>query len=171
MYLSLQSDFEDFVRSRHAPLLRTATLLVSDHGHAEDLLQEALWRTHRHWNVAQESPEAYTRQTLVNLARDRHRRLFRRVREADWDETIERRAAAPADQVGHNDGLLAALALLPLRQRTALVLRFWDDMSVEDTARAMGCSAGTVKSTTSKAVAKLQALMSDTTVRDLEDHL
>ena len=59
--------FEAFVRARSSALLRTAVLLTGDVHHGQDLLQEALWRTHRRWSSASDNPEAYTRKVLVNL--------------------------------------------------------------------------------------------------------
>src|SRR4051794_20390748 len=70
MRTTLDQQFEEFVRARPAALLRTAVLLAQDAHTAQDLLQEALWRTHRHWARAVESPDAYVRRVLVNLAHD-----------------------------------------------------------------------------------------------------
>src|SRR4051812_16984443 len=69
--MRLDSTFEEFVEGRSTALLRTAYLLTGDRGHAEDLLQTALLRTARHWSRVRGSPEAYARQVLVNLSRDR----------------------------------------------------------------------------------------------------
>jgi len=75
MGMKAGQEFDDFVRARSAALMRTAYALVGDHGHAEDLLQTALLRTARRWASARHAPEAYARQVLVNLCRDRVRWL------------------------------------------------------------------------------------------------
>ena len=78
MGMNTGQEFDDFVRGRSAALLRTAYALTGDRGHAEDLLQTALLRTARRWTAARDAPEAYVRQVLVNLCRDRVRWLQRR---------------------------------------------------------------------------------------------
>src|SRR5213080_1799165 len=81
MGVRVDPSFDAFVADRSTALLRTAYLLTGDRGYAEDLLQTALLRVFRHWSRAREAPEAYARQVLVNLSRDRLRRMFRRPRE------------------------------------------------------------------------------------------
>jgi RNA polymerase sigma-70 factor (sigma-E family) len=157
-------EFEAFVRARSAVLLRMAYLLTGDRGHAEDLLQTALLRTVRHWRAAQSAPEAYVRQTLVNLCRDNWRRARVRPRELPM---IVRAAEAispvdgPAERVGQRTELLAALARLTAAQRAVIVLRFVDDLSVAQTATLLGLSDGTVKSYTARAIATLRTLLTD----------
>ena len=148
--------FEAFVAASSDRLLRTAYLLCGDRGHAEDLVQTALLRTARRWRAAREQPEAYARRVLVNLAKDRWRTLARRPAEAAFDTDVE----APADEsLLDRDALLRATRALPPGQRAVLVLRFLDDLSVEDTAAALGCSSGTVKSQTSRALERLRAAL------------
>ena len=153
-----QPEFEQFVVTESPRLLRFAFLLVGDHGHAEDLLQTALFRTARRWRTARERPGAYTRRTLVNLVKDRARTTHRRVGEAslEWDAP----AAGPGP-IEDRDVLLQACRRLPARQRATLVLRFFEDLSVEQTAAILRCSAGTVKSQTHKALAALRELLPD----------
>jgi RNA polymerase sigma-70 factor (sigma-E family) len=148
----LGADFDEFVAARSSALLRTAILLTGHRHDAEDLVQTALLRVARHWPRAREHPEAYTRRVLVNLAHDRSRRRARRP---------ERRGSPPdratADDYGdERDDLLRLLRDLPERQRATVVLRFWEDLSVAETAQLLGCTEGTVKSTTSKALAHLR---------------
>jgi RNA polymerase sigma-70 factor (sigma-E family) len=148
--------YEAFVRSRSRPLLRTAHLLTGDLGHAEDLLQQTLERLARHWRRLDADPDAYARRTLVNLANDRWRRLGRRVRETGppaESVPLVRDDVAAADQ---RHDLVGALMRLTPRQRAVLVLRFFDDLTETDAAAALGCSVGTVKSTTSRALAQLR---------------
>jgi RNA polymerase sigma-70 factor (sigma-E family) len=154
-------DFEDFVRGRSSALLRTAVLLTGDVHHAQDLLQEALWRTHRHWVQAAENPDAYVRKVLVNLAHDRYRRTVRRVRETVLAAAVPVSGPDAVAELVERDALFRSLRELPQRQRATLVLRFWEDQSIEQTAALLGVSEGTVKSTTSKALARLRADLPD----------
>lgn len=136
-----------------ARLVRLGELLTGDRGLAEELVQEAFVRTWRHWRRLRQDGTAlpYVRQTLVNLARDSLRR--RRLE-------LHHRLAARADAAGEADvggrvDLDRALARLPLRKRACVVLRFYADLSEEDTARVLGVSVGTVKSQTHKALGQL----------------
>lgn len=157
----LDPAFEAFVVERSGVLLRVAYLLVGDRGHAEDLLQTALLRTALKWHRARDHPEAYVRRVLVNLARDRFRRSTRRVAEHPVDALPPAPAAHRdhTDDVVDRDLIAHALAALPQRQREVVVLRFFEDLSVADTAAAMGTSEGTVKSYTSRALTQLRGLL------------
>lgn len=161
--MRVDPSFEMFVEDRSTALLRTAYLLTGDRGHAEDLLQTALLRTARHWPRARDAPEAYARQVLVNLSRDRIRSLFRRPREAPMPPDPDTLHAIDAgyEQVTERRVMLRALARLPVRQRQVVILRFYEDMSVEQTAELLGFSAGTVKSHTSRAIARLRELLAN----------
>jgi RNA polymerase sigma-70 factor (sigma-E family) len=147
------TDFELFVRGRSTALLRTAYLLVGDRGHAEDLLQEVLTRTARHWHRIEGSPEAYVRRALVNAAINGGKR--RRLREVLLD-----RQDVPVpdvtDGIVLRDALLQGLRALPPRQRAVLVCRYFDDLSEADTAAALDITTGTVKSTASRALTSLR---------------
>lgn len=151
--------FEDFVRGRSSALLRTAVLLIGDLHRAEDLLQEALWRTHRRWSAAAGNPDAYARRVLINLAHDGHRRRIRRVVEARLEPAVHAAAVDDVSASLERDELVTALRQLAPRQRATLVLRFWEDLSIQDTAAILDCSVGTVKSTTSKALERLRSLL------------
>jgi RNA polymerase sigma-70 factor (sigma-E family) len=153
--------FEAFVRARSSALLRTSVLLTGDVHHGQDLLQEALWRTHRHWSAASDNPEAYVRTVLVNLSHDRYRRAVRRVRETVLNATASYSSNDAVAELVERQELFQALRALPARQRATLVLRFWEDLSIQQTADLLGCSTGTVKSTTSKALLRLRDLISD----------
>jgi RNA polymerase sigma-70 factor (sigma-E family) len=151
--------------ARHAAgLLRLAELLCGDRALAEELVQEAFVRSWRHWRRVRGSGSelAYVRQTLVNLTRDSFRRRFREAR--------QRLLAPPAattvepDVDGRVD-LERALARLPLRKRACVVLRYYADLSEEDTARLLGISVGTVKSQTHRALGLLARDLDATTVR------
>jgi RNA polymerase sigma-70 factor (sigma-E family) len=151
--------FEAFVRGRSSALLRTAVLLVGDLHQAEDLVQESLWRTHRHWRTAAASPDAYARRVLVNLTHDRHRRRIRRVAETSLEPELHAVSVDEVTALLARDELVSALRQLAPRQRATLVLRFWEDLSIEDTATILGCSRGTVKSNTSKGLERVRALL------------
>jgi RNA polymerase sigma-70 factor (sigma-E family) len=156
-------EFEDFVRDRSAVLLRTAYALVGDYGHAEDMLQTALLRTARRWATARNAPEAYARQVLVNLCRDRVRLLRRRPPESVLAEGAEQPRAVDqvADQISERRLVIQALRGLPAGQRHVVVLRFLEDLSVAETAELLGISQGTVKSYTSRALSSLRITLND----------
>ena len=165
---ALDADFERFVAQRSATLLRTAFLLVGDRGEAEDLLQTALLRTALKWPGVRGEPDAYARQVLVNLARDRWRRLKRRPVEHPMDDLPPAlaRHRDHADTVVDNQLLAAGLAALSQRQREVLALRYFEDLSVADTAAIMGASQGTVKSYTSRALQQLRQFLGDRATDD-----
>ena len=151
-----QAAFEAFVRGSSDRLLRTAILLCGDRGHAEDMVQTALLRTARRWSTARRDPDAYARRVVVNLAKDRWRLLRRRFAEAPLELDV---AVPVTDGSADRDLLLAATRQLPAGQRAVLVLRYFDDLSVADTAAALGCSTGTVKSQTARALDRLRAAL------------
>lgn len=157
--------FDNFVAAHSTALLRTAYLLTGDRGHAEDLLQTALLRTLRRWPAARDAPAEYVRRVLVNLSRDRIRLLGRRPREAPLptDPGALPRANIDnlADVLGERRRVAVALAGLPTRQRQVVVLRFFEDLSVAQTAELLGFSEGTVKSYTSRALARLRELLTE----------
>lgn len=156
MHHDLEPAYEQFVLDRSTALLRLAVLLVGDRGHAEDLLQTALLRAAQRWRWARDHPEAYVRRTLVNLARDGWRRSARRVAEKPLADTDPAAVGDLAAGVVDRAALRAALAALPRRQREVVVLRFFADLSVADTAAALRTSEGTVKAHTSRAMARLR---------------
>jgi RNA polymerase sigma-70 factor (sigma-E family) len=162
-----EAAFEEFVSRSATVLLRTAVLLVGNRETAEDLLQVALLRTSTRWRASKNAPEAYARAVLVNLVRDEHRRATRRVREAPLadatgDSGVGHRGHA--ESVHDRDEVIAALRRLSIRQREVLVLRFFGGLSVAETASATGASEGTVKSYTSRALARMRELLADQAV-------
>ncbi|WP_433461239.1 SigE family RNA polymerase sigma factor [Micromonospora sp. CA-248212] len=163
MPVRVDPSFDSFVEQRSAALLRLAFLLTGDRGHAEDLLQTALLRTMRRWSKAREAPEPYVRQVMVNLSRDRIRDLLRRPRETALPDNPDAfRSTDPGfDGVGERQTVATALAQLPVRQRQVIVLRYFEDLSIEQTAELIGCSIGTVKSYTSRALTRLRELLGD----------
>ncbi|SHG01018.1 SigE family RNA polymerase sigma factor [Streptoalloteichus hindustanus] len=156
------SDFGDFVRHRSHALLRTAYLLCGGDRHAaEDMLQEVLERVFARWNRIRGDVEPYVRAALANAAANRWRRRARRVREAPLDLAPEPADRGPEDSVADRDRVVTALAQLPPRMRAVLVLRFFDDLSEAQTAAALGCGLGTVKSQTSRGLARLRELLGE----------
>ncbi|MDZ5622851.1 SigE family RNA polymerase sigma factor [Nocardioides bizhenqiangii] len=152
-------EFADFVRTHRGGLMTTARLLTAGDGHlAEDLVQTALVRVYLAWSRARSgNPVAYARRTLVNCTADHHRRGFTR-REHSAAAVPE--TAAPVHASDDLDAeLVAALGSLPPRMRAAVVLRHVHDLSVDDTAHALGCSVGTVKSQTARGLDKLRAAL------------
>jgi RNA polymerase sigma-70 factor (sigma-E family) len=147
-------EFRGFVLARSPALLKSAYLLTGDRGHAEDLVQSALLRSYRSWNrvIAADDPYAYVRRILfTTFSRARRRR---RVVEAIG--TAPDHAALHDEAVEDRDQLRRALRELTARQRAVVVLRFYDDLGVEQVAELLGISVGTVKSQTSKALARLR---------------
>jgi len=155
----LGPEFDDFVRTASTPLLRLAYLLTGDHGHAEDLVQTALLRTARRWRGARTQPEAYARRVLTNLAKDCWRTRSRRA--VETDSGPEPLGDDPNGQVLLRHSLVPAVLQLPARQRAVLVLRYFEDLSVDETAAVLGCRPGTVKSQTHAALARLRDLLGD----------
>ncbi len=155
--------FDEFVTVGSARLLRSAYLLTGDRDASEDLLQVTLVRTARRWDVARESPHAYAHRVLVNLLHDRRRNLSRRVTEQRLDDSHDRlRPVVDGTQARVNRiAIISAVRSLPARQRDVVVLRFFADLSVSETARAIGASEGTVKTHTRRALASLRDALTD----------
>ncbi|WP_442935088.1 SigE family RNA polymerase sigma factor [Micromonospora sp. CPCC 206061] len=149
--------FEEFVRARSAGLLRSAYLLCGgDPGAAEDLLQDVLERMYPKWRRISRDPEGYARAALANAAANRWRRKSRRITEAPLEAAAPRGVAGPEREVTDRDLVVRALATLPPRTRAVLVLRFFHDLTEAQTAAALGCGVGTVKSQTSRGLARLR---------------
>jgi RNA polymerase sigma-70 factor (sigma-E family) len=132
-------------------------LCGGDRGAAEDLLQEVLERAYPRWRRIRNKPEAYVRAALANAAANRWRARSRRVTEVPLDRTPDATRSGHEQQIVDHDQVVRALRELPPRMRAVLVLRFFDDMSEADVAKALRCSTGTVKSQTSRGLARLRA--------------
>lgn len=159
-----EAEFEAFAARDGGRLLGFALLLTGDWQDAEDLVQTALLRSAGRWSAARHRPEGYTRAVLVNLARDRWRARRRRHAEpfaGDLADLPSATAGDVATAVLDRQVLLRACQLLPVQQRAVLVLRFWEDRSVNETAAVLGCTAGTVKSHTHRALARLRAALQE----------
>ena len=149
-----EAQFREYVLSRRDILLREAYLLTGDLHLAEDLVQNTLAKAYVSWYrvAASERPDAYVRRILINtnISGARRRRIG------------ELLTGTPPDTPGHTPDqstrvdLLRALAGLPKRQRTAVVLRYWADLPEGEVAEIMGCSIGTVRSQSARGIEKLR---------------
>lgn len=156
--------FREFVVARSPALLRTAWMLTGDAALAEDLLQTALAKTWPHWSrVSAGQPEAYVRTVMVRTNASWRRRLWRNEKPAetlpDFSGGREARTPSAEEQTADRVLLAEALAQLPVRQRQAVVLRYFDDLSVATVAQIMGTSPGTVKSQCAKGTDTLRSLI------------
>lgn len=160
-----RGQFERFVASSTDDLFRTGVLLTLDAAETEDLLQETYLRVARRWRRVRsmEHPTAYARRVLVNLAIKTADRRARRRHEL---ESVDMLSSACPDSdtpaVGRIDDIAQfqwALAQLPTRQRAVLVLRYWQSCTEGEAAALLGWPIGTVKSTASRAVARLAELL------------
>ena len=146
------ASYEEFVSARYQALVRSAYLLTGHHHDAEDLVQTALLRAVSRWRRIEDNPEPYVRKIMVNenISRWRRHRGREHLAEAVPD--------APAPSGDHDDAveLRRALSQLSPRQRTVVVLRYYEDLTERQVAELLGIGVGTVKSTTRDALARLR---------------
>jgi RNA polymerase sigma-70 factor (sigma-E family) len=153
---SFDEEFSEYFAARAHALRNTAHLLCGDWHRAEDITQLAMIRLYVAWPrlSRRDALDAYARRVVVRtfLAENRRSRWRR-----------EQLTDAPPDTVVAADGdstervfLVRALTSVPPKQRAVLVLRYWNDMSIEEVAAAMGCSTGTVKSQAARGLAALR---------------
>lgn len=154
------ADYSEYVGFRLPALRRLALLLCQDRHRADDLVQQAVVRVYMHWAKASaaDNTDAYVNAILV--------REFLHERRSGWTRRVSVTDQVPEAPIliADRDGLMdlqAAVAALPPRQRAALVLRYYCDLNVDQTAAALGCSTGTVKSQTAKALAALRSRLND----------
>jgi RNA polymerase sigma-70 factor (sigma-E family) len=153
------AQLEEFLAERGAPLLRTAILMTGSKEAGEDLLQAALERLYRRWRVIDRDPEGYLRQTLYSLAMDGWRRQRRwRVKLGLLHAASTSGSTDGTSPVDDRDQLVRLVVQLPPRQRAAIVLRYWEELSEAEAAKVMGCSVGTVKSAVSRGLHRLREL-------------
>jgi RNA polymerase sigma-70 factor (sigma-E family) len=155
------AELERFLAERADHLLRTAVLLTGSKEAGEDLLQTAVERLLRRWQRFDGDPEPYLRRTLCNLATDGYRRAGR------WRQKERLLRAGPrptqdaTGEVDLRDALVRLLVQLPARQRTVLVLRYWEQLTDVETAAVLGCAVGTVKSAGARGLARIRDLADD----------
>ncbi|HUR51278.1 MAG TPA: SigE family RNA polymerase sigma factor [Mycobacteriales bacterium] len=147
--------------THYRELVRLAAFLTGDRDNAEEVVQDAYVKVHGSWRGVREldKAEAYLRTAVVNLSRSRlrHKQVVQRYR----PEPLADAASAESFAMQHvqREAVLEALHALPRRQREAVVLRYYGDLSEAQTAAAMGCSVGAVKSHTSRGIAALRPLL------------
>jgi len=149
-------EFTEFMTGRWHALVRFGYGLTGDVGLAEDLTQTALARAYAAWPKVRlaADPDAYVRRIMVNSNRSRFRapRVSEHLTGSPPDFAIAGQFSADEDATA----LRAALLALPIGQRAVVVLRYWLDLSEAETAAALGCSVGNVKSQAARALAKLR---------------
>lgn len=147
--------FDEYVHARRDSLVRAAWLLTGDLHSAQDMVQVALVKTWRRWSsVRADDPDAYVRQTLYRAFVSSRRRKW--AGETPVDVMPDRPQPAATDAVEDRDRVLAALRTLPTRQRAAIVLRYFEDLSDPDIAALLGVSTGTVRSQCHRGLEKLR---------------
>lgn len=151
------ADFADFVRARSDSLHRTAYLMTGSRDRAQDVVQTALTKLYVAWprRAGWGDRDAYTRKVVTNVVLSSVRRRW--WGERPTAELPERPDPDATAMVGERDALRRALVSLPTRQRTAVVLRHYLDLSESDTAAAMSCPVGTVKSLTARGLQSLRS--------------
>ena len=141
--------FDEFCRDAYAPMVRLAYLLTSSVDTAEDLVQDVLARAYPRWASISE-PAAYVRRAVVNACNSHHRRRFR-------ERAHPPRVPEPV--VLEADELFDVLATLPARMRSAIVLRYYQDVREDDIAAILGCAPGTVRSLIHRGLARLRTVI------------
>lgn len=149
-------EFREYVATRRRALLRTAYLLAGNLADAEDLVQSALAKTYLAWDRIEDRAalDGYVRRAIVNTHISWWRR--RRLDEFPVGEIPDQPVQQDTASADMQETLRRAIDRLPQRMRAAIMLRYYDDMSEAEIARALGVSAGTVKSTVARAMAKLR---------------
>ncbi|MGW7682903.1 SigE family RNA polymerase sigma factor [Kribbella sp. NPDC054772] len=157
--------FEAYFAARSDAMRGTAYLLCGDWHRAEDLVQQTFTKIYLAWRRIQrhEVMDSYTRQTLVRTFLSERRRGWFRHESVGSSET--ERVTPSSGLADERLVLLEALAKVPPRQRAVLVLRYWEDLSVEQTAALLDCSAGNVKSQAARGLATLRGLLEEEKVR------
>ncbi|MCP2170457.1 SigE family RNA polymerase sigma factor [Goodfellowiella coeruleoviolacea] len=153
--MARHDDFADFFAARFDTARRTAYTLCGNWADAEEIAQHAFVRMYTRWaKVRRDTADAYLRTVLTRVFLDGKRRNRQRevIQAEPPEQAVQPETAATEDR----DALLAALHQVPAKQRAALVLRFVHDLSVEQTAEALGCSVGTVKSQTARGLRTLR---------------
>lgn len=153
-------EFSEFMAARWAPLFRTAYLITGDRHQAEEVLQSALAKTYVGWDRIRnkQAADAYVRKAIVQTAASGWRK---RRREHLTEKPLD---LVDADRTAGTDDRLALwthILALPPRMRATLVLRYYEDLSEAQTAAELGCSVGSVKSQTSRALERLRAALGD----------
>jgi RNA polymerase sigma-70 factor (sigma-E family) len=159
-------EFRRFYKSTAPRFMKAAYVLLGDRSSAEDAMQVALLRTYRHWERTID-PGGYTWRVLVNVCRNECRRRSRMPEtEPPGENEPPSREVLDAAVAARRD-LLSALHQLPYNQREAVVLRYYLDLSVSETAQVLGVPEGTVKSMSARALSHLRRVLSSSDRREL----
>jgi RNA polymerase sigma-70 factor (sigma-E family) len=151
-------DFAEFVAARSLSLIRLAYVLTGNQDAAEDLLQSALIKAAAHWGRIRTSPEGYVRRIMYREQAGRWRSRARRP-ETVMAQVPEQPVEDPAASVDARLALQGALRALPPGKRAVLALRYLEDLPESQVAEILGCSVGTVRSQTHKAITQLRSLL------------
>ncbi|MEV4508111.1 SigE family RNA polymerase sigma factor [Dactylosporangium sp. NPDC049525] len=156
-------DFVAYYEARAAALRRTAYILCGDWHLAEDLTQITFTKLYMVWRRLDHDGtlDGYARRTLVRSFLDERRRPWRRETAIVPESPLFDVAVEDPRSADERDQLLSALAQVPNRRRAVLVLRFWEDLSVEQVAEMLGCTSGTVRSQTARGLVDLRAALGD----------
>jgi RNA polymerase sigma-70 factor (sigma-E family) len=163
----LNAALTELYGAHYQPLVRLAAMLLRDAGAAEEIVQDAFVSLYRGWSRLRDPGRArfYLQKSVVNRSRSvlRHRAVAEK--HAPVLASQEGRADQATLDLADRSAVVAALRRLPARQREAIVLRYYGDLSEADVAKAMGITAGAVKSHTARAVAALREILNDAPVR------
>ena len=163
MTLVAEDQLTALYTAHYRSLVRMAAFLTGDRDNAEEVVQDAFVKVYGSWRGLRDpdKAEAYLRTTVVNLSRSRlrHRQVVAKHQPEPPGDTAS--AESGAMRIVQREAVLHALEQLPRRQREAVVLRYYGDLSEAQTADAMGCSVGAVKSHTSRAMASLRPLLEE----------
>lgn len=149
-------DFETYVTQSRRRLLRYAIVLTNDPGQAEDLLHDVLLRAGQRWaRIGRlDDPHAYVRRMLTHQVVSWHRKWGRITTRPDAE--LDRPIVDPTGVVDRREALLRELSRLPVRQRAAIVLRYFEDLSDDQIGQVLGCGAGTVRIHIHRAMKRLR---------------
>jgi len=164
--MSRDDEYVEFLSSRLPRLQQTAYLLCGDRHRADDIVQAMALKLFVKWRQARaaDNLDGYVHRMLVRESSRQRRLGWSRVLLTD---RLPERSVEPPDDVENRDTVLAGLARLPAGQRAVIVLRFFSDLSVVDTAVALNCTTGNVKSQTARGLASLRRIMAEPAERSL----
>jgi RNA polymerase sigma-70 factor (sigma-E family) len=157
-----EREFADYFRARRETVRRTAYMMCGDWHKADDHAQAAFVALHRNWRKIRDprAVDGWMRRTLTRSVIDESRRPWRRER-STAEHTDVLAIPPAADAMATRQVLVDGLRTVPPRQRAVLVLRFFEGLDVAETAKAMGCSEGTVKSQTARGLEALRSSLGD----------
>ncbi len=157
----MDEDFASYAQARQQHLYRTAYLLCGDRDRAQDLVQTTLVALLRSWDRARlaDNPDAYARTALTRAFLSERRKLRREA--AVQVRALSGRPTQTEDGADLRIVVLDALRSLPPKPRAMVVLRYWEDLSIEETAAILNCSTGNVKSQCSRSLAKLREVLGE----------